>query len=104
MRPRRSGSPDLRTLSDAQREELTSGANLFFEGESAFASEAEARAAWQIHGASIMAAWTVPLRRPRGWWLYDRGEPVPTGEAERLEALGELSEPESLILAERGGR
>ncbi len=43
---------------------------------SAFASEAERRAAWELHRESIMAA-HQPGQRPEGWWSFESDAPAP---------------------------
>ena len=75
-RPLRRGSRgDIRALTTQQLDELTNGFAVLVDGwSSAFESEDQARAAWVLHGDKIMARWRTPFRRPRGWWLYERGE------------------------------
>ena len=61
----RTGLPGL-TL--AQQIELAIGPR----ERSAFAGEAERRAAWERHRQELLAL-EAPDRRPWAWWFYERG-------------------------------
>jgi len=99
-RPRDTG--DLRVLTKDQKSELCEGFSMIMlprGQDSYFKSEDERRLAWEIHGEEIVASWSAPRQRPRGWWLYELGEPVPyclSDQHERLAELGELAEAEKL--------
>ena len=65
----------------------------------AFASDADRRAAWELHREEL---WTNVGTRPQGWWDYDATEPRNDieAEADQLRRLGALApDEERQILA-----
>lgn len=68
----------------------------------AFESMESKERAWFAHRDRLMAKFAGTDTRPAGWWILEAGEPyAPVEQAERLEALGELTDEDRKTLAER---
>ena len=113
-KPRRSKDKTERMsdrLTDAGLDELLHGPGCVLDHEepvfpwdrwtkSVFPSRLVSRGIWLAHKDTIMAE-ARPLERPWGWWAYEQQDPAAAhlpNEAERLDALGVLSDLERGML------
>jgi hypothetical protein len=107
MRRERGRGPGVRRLTFNQESELIGAPPWLMKARSVndagevvyFRSVAERDEAWAVHGERIMAAWEVPFRRPRCWWLA-RGEWPGSAASELVELvrMGELTHRERRAL------
>jgi len=87
--PTATGAYQTAHITDRQRDELTDGWGLLYDGESHFTSDNHAARAWATIRDEVMTERRWYLQRPRGWWLFDSGlGRVP--EADKIELLHDL--------------